>query len=315
VFGKRYTTYLINRSAQSEKDRRTFLRTASAAGLGVVGAGALTAVGASHADAATGAETPTEQATDAAVLNFALNLEYLEAEYYQNAVNGRGLPDSLTHGKGAHGSVSGGAKVPFKSVAVQQYAAEIANDELNHVKFLRSALGSARVARPKIDIKSSFTTAARAAGVISSTETFDPYADEASFLIGAFIFEDVGVTAYKGAAPLITNKTYLEAAAGILAVEAYHAASVRTILYSLGLQDVVNKISDLRDALDGRQDDDQGITKNHQANLVPTDGNSIAFSRTPGEVLNVVYGKKTAARSGLFFPSGVNGAVHLSAKH
>jgi hypothetical protein len=246
-------------------------------------------------------------------LNFALNLEYLEAEFYLHAYYGWGVPSSLTDGKGTRGGVTGGHKVPFKSRAIAQYAREIAEDELNHVTFLRGALGSAAVSRPKIDLKASFTAAARAAGLISAHQTFDPFANENNFLLAAFLFEDVGVTAYKGAAPLIDNPDYLEAAAGILAVEAYHAGIVRTSLYSKGLYSQVQKLSNARDSLDGKSDDDRGIGTKGRGNLVPTDRNSIAYSRSPGAVLNIVYLNPKSVSKGGFFPAGVNGEVHTSA--
>ncbi|MBS2938465.1 ferritin-like domain-containing protein [Nocardioides sp. J2M5] len=304
MFGKAVVTDMINRSAENETDRRLFLKSAGVAGLGVVGAGALG--GAAHA--APGG------VSDGAVLNFALNLEYLEAEFYSYAAFGKGLDDKLTSGKGKKGGVKGGRQVSFATPAIRKYAEEIAKDEHDHVAFLRKALGGAKVARPAIDIEASFTAAARAAGLIQPGQTFDPYANEDNFLLAAYIFEDVGVTAYKGAAPLISNKTYLEAAAGILAVEAYHAGIVRTSLYSKGLQDAAKAISNARDSLDGKSNKDQGIgSAAGKANLVPTDKFGIAYSRTPGQVLNVVYLNPKSVTKGGFFPKGVNGAVNKSA--
>ena len=75
-----------------------------------------------------------------------------------------------------------------------------------------------------------------------------------SFLIGSYIFEDVGVTAYGGAAALISNKNYLTAAAGILATEAYHSGAIRALLSDLGVGTVTNAISALRTTLSGYAD-------------------------------------------------------------
>ncbi|NIZ90572.1 ferritin-like domain-containing protein [Kineococcus rubinsiae] len=315
MFGKNLVVDMVDRSAETPADRRKFLRGAGLMGMGVLGAAAVstgTADAASASSPTTGGGGPS----DATVLNFALNLEYLEAEFYSFAAYGRGLDDSSTTGTGKRGRVTGGRQVPFKSKKIAAYAKEIAGDEVAHVKFLRSALGRSAVSRPAIDLRDSFTAAAQAAGLIGKGQVFDPYANENNFLLAAFIFEDVGVTAYKGAAPLITNKTYLEAAAGILAVEAYHAATVRGVLYDVGLADATVKISDARDSLDGSSDLDQGVVlgkgKKAVVNIVPTDKNGIAFSRTPGQVLNVVYLNPGKVDRGGFFPAGVNGDVRVS---
>ena len=258
--------------------------------------------------------TPAEAqgVNDAAVLNFALNLEYLEAEFYMRAVNGTGLSSADTSGPGYANSVSVPAttKVTFTTPAIAQYANEIAQDETKHVRFLRSGLGSAVVGEPAIDLMQSFAMLGSLVGV----PNFNPFANEIAFLVGSFIFEDVGVTAYHGGAGLIANKQILNAAAGILAVEAYHASEIRTLLYQTGTVGGVDyraltvRIANLRASLSGAADDQGVVNSDGSANIVPTDSNSLAFTRTPRQVLNIVYGAANA-KGGLFFPNGMNGAV------
>ncbi len=254
---------------------------------------------------------------DFAVLNFALNLEYLEAEYYTLATTGKTIDQlgigvtGVNTGAGNPGPVAAKAApvVPFTNPRILRIALELAQDEQNHVRFLRTVLGANAVARPAIDLLNSFNAAAMAAGLGAS---FDPFANEVNFLLGAFIFEDVGVTAYKGGARLLANRDYLEAAAGILGTEAYHAGGIRTLLIELdsanpelGIAAAVQKISDVRDLVDSPADKDQGIS---DGGYVPTDENSIVFSRSTREVLNIVY-LASGTNAGGFFPLGLNGAI------
>ena len=311
----------ISEQLESRIGRRQLLQWSSVAGASLLTGGILAGCGGDNCGG-NGNSGGGSLATDRAVLNFALNLEYLEAEYYLRAVTGEGLATSdIGTNPGAVTTKSTSTVVPGLSTPIRQYALEIASDEQNHVRFLRTALSSFAVARPAIDLLNSFN-AAFAAATNTPGATFDPFADETSFLLGAFIFEDVGVTAYKGAARLLSNKDYLEAAAGILAVEAYHAGSIRTSILAAGgsAPSSADKISAARASLGGGAD--QGVsvtdpsyngvaplTSASTTNLVPADNNSIAFSRTTAQVLNIVYLGGAAGTGGGFFPSGLNGAI------
>ena len=251
--------------------------------------------------------------TDTDILNFALNLEYLEAQFYTLAATGKTLDQAgvaTTSGSGAAGgsvTVKTNPMVPFTTPLLQQFANELAQEEQNHVSFLRTALGANAVAMPNLDLQNSFNALASAAGLGS---TFDPFASETNFLLGAFIFEDVGVTAYLGAAGSISSKTYLDKAAGILAVEAYHAGSIRLRVFQAGAgaQSAASKIAGARASLDGSGNDDVGVgVSGGAATIVDADANAMAFSRTTAQVLKIVYGGGSA--SGAFYPNGLNGTI------
>jgi hypothetical protein len=308
--------------SQKRINRRNFL-----AGVGAAGAASVLAACASNGAMTT---TTTSSFTDTDILNFALNLEYLEAEFYLHAATGSGLATSDIGSNS--GAVTGGAQVTGLTSAQQNILNEIAYDEQEHVRFLRSALGSTAAARPAIDIVNSFNALASAAGIAS---TFNPYANFDSFVLGAFIFEDVGVTAYSGAAPLISTAGiaagYLAAAAGICAVEAYHAAYVRTYLTAQAIANpayvylgYANKVAALRATLGGSNETMLSVpsgTTSATSIVTPssivaaTSANAIAYARTTDQVLHIVYGTAgsgAGVKSGGFFPSGLNGNITVT---
>ena len=304
--------------------------------------------------------TRTAQAatySDSDILNFALNLEYLEANFYYLSAFGTtidkpngasmaaGGPSSgipITGSVGTAGTVSGGSKVPFATIPVASYATETAIEEGKHVLFLQSALGSSAVAQPAINLGTSWPMLA-AAALIPGASSFSPYTSDANFLLGAYVFEDVGVTAYHGAASLLTMSANLSAAAGIMAVEAYHAGLVRTTINTFdatmgtSLIPVTTLISTLRATLakaaasatanpyDTNPDDYgcatfsvslAGASSVTATRITDADvTNVIAFSRTTTQVLNIVTGggainattgAPISPAVGVFFTAGLN---------
>jgi hypothetical protein len=310
---------ILEAKATAKVNRRQML-----ANMGIIGAGALlTACGTTaqslppldteEAPAPTEdpeAPAPTEGHTpnlDVQIGNFALNLEYLEAEYYLRGVFGRGLADE--HVGSNPDSVIGGRQVNFGRMRDFQNAEEIARDEEAHVILLRQLLGDAAVDRPTINFTDAFDAAGQAAGLGSG---FDPFADPVSFILGAFVFEDVGVTAYNGAAPLIMDRGILANAVSIGLVEGYHAGDIRNVIFNRGgaILDAANAISAARASLGGGKD--QAVVHDNPfgttANITPTDDMGRAFARTPQEVLNIVYLDTTLSLTpGGFFPEGVSG--------
>ncbi len=275
---------IIAEAVAASPNRRKFIQTL---GVATAAVGAMTI-----AEPKADAQTMTEMT----VLNFALNLEYLEAEFYTYGIYGYGIEqfgigiNGQANGSNPStgGTTTGGKKVTFTNSLVfsQPILTQIGSDERAHVVLLRSLLGSAAIAKPNINLN--------ALGI--------GFGSQNEFLTLSRIFEDIGVSAYAGAAGLLTTSAVITYAARILAAEAEHVSTVRTQIARLNIPSPVLDGADIVPPPTGSQVQYLSINVS----------NGLPAVRTPGQVLYLAFGNQAGVSSGGFFPTGVNGGITTS---
>lgn len=266
----------VDTGIENGHNRREFARRIATAAMASAALGAFTAQDAS-----------AQSMDDVNILNFALNLEYLEAEFYTVATTGRRIADLGigVSGVGRQGETTGGAVVALDE-RVRVVAEALAVDEQAHVRLLRTALGSAAIAKPAINLD--------ALGL--------GFRNQNEFITLARAFEDVGVTAYGGAAPLIMNRGILATAAQIALTEAQHAGVLRYFAYERGL--VLPQVDGI----------DVPPLAEARGRVFNVTSEGLTPTRTPAQVLRIVFAAPNGGvRGGGFFPNGVNGSIDFAA--
>ncbi len=295
-------------------NRRRFLSTLAAAGALAGTAG----VFGREAQAQTASTPPIND-----VLNFALNFEFLEAEFYSYGFNGKSLAANVA------ASATAGSGNPIQPTVPTLTASNVMNppqvtltgnqlavvqallqDEAHHIALLQttiSANGGTPITEATIDYS--------AGGAMPAVTT------NIAFFAATRQFTAVGNSAYAGAAvDLIGNTNILTAAAQILGAEAQHIGVVNYLCAMLGI---------LPSSAGGpdKQVDAQDVPPNGTGAIftvtpIPSPVTASAppasgIVRTPQQVLGVVYGVSTSMTTtpqtgitkGGFFPNGVLGNI------
>ncbi|XP_041016813.1 desiccation-related protein PCC13-62-like [Juglans microcarpa x Juglans regia] len=259
-------------------------------------------------------------------IQFALNLEFLEAEFFLNGAIGRGL-DSIAPSLARGGPPPIGARKANLEPLVAKIIEEFGYQEVGHLRaIITSRIGG--IPRPLLNLSvQNFANVFDNAVGFKLIPPFDPYADTTRYLLASYVIPYVGLVGYVGTIPSLVRATSRSLVASLLGVEAGQDAVIRTLLYeranqtvrpyNLTVAEFTNRISGLRNKLAACGIKDEGILvplslgaeNRTNSNILSADPNSLSYARTPPEILRIVYGSGSERIPGGFFPNGGGGDI------
>ncbi|WCJ21360.1 Desiccation-related protein PCC13-62 [Euphorbia peplus] len=261
-------------------------------------------------------------------IHFALNLEFMEAEFFCYGALGVAL-DHIDPELTSGGPSSIGAQKANLDPRTSQIIEEFCYQEVGHIRSIITNVGG--FPRPLYDFSpQNFANFFDEAIGYKLNPPFDPYNNTINYLLASYVIPYVGLTGYVGTMPNLYHSVNKRLVASLLGVEAGQDAVIRTLLYEkmqeevepykISVAEFTNKISGLRNHLGMCGIKDEGImvplglsaeNKTH-SNVLSADENSLSYARTPSEILRIVYGTGNEHMPGGFLPRGGNGRIASS---
>ncbi|MQL79944.1 hypothetical protein Taro_012404 [Colocasia esculenta] len=263
--------------------------------------------------------------SDVKLVEFPLNLEYLECEYFLWGSMGKGMdvvaPELVGGGPPPIGAMEANLD-NFTRDIIEQFALQ----EVGHVRAIKSTVKG--FPRPQLDLsRSNFAKIMDQAFGQQLEPPFDPYANSINYLISSYVIPYVGLTDYVGANPRLKSPRSKRLVAGLLAVESGQDAIIRALLYqeaemevapyNITVAEFTSRISELRNELGRDGIKDEGIIVNPalgaegkiEGNVIAGNEYSLAYMRTPQEILRIVCGTGSEREPGGFYPEGASGSI------
>ncbi|RYR12598.1 hypothetical protein Ahy_B04g070067 isoform C [Arachis hypogaea] len=233
--------------------------------------------------------------SDADLIEVALNLEYLEAEFFLYGAEGYGLDvvnPNLTEG----GPSPIGGKIADLSPLIKDIIFQFGLQEVGHLRAIKSTVRG--FSRPLLNISSAIF------GQIIT-----------------YVIPYVGLNGYVGANPLLQSATAKASGQdAIIRGLLYERRDEIVIPYKVSVTEFTNRISNLRNKLGREGIKDEGLVVPKElgaegevtGNILSANDYSLSYPRTPKEILRIVYGTGDEHVPGGFYPLGANGTIAKS---